>query len=424
MTDSTIIKYSGDWILYQGETVSGALLYVYNSGTTDLVTLYPLSDLTGSLSNPVVADSGGLMPYAYKGTGAYKVVIKTSAGTTIDTEDAIPGALDTSTFTAATFAKPDTDCSAKTSDYTVVSGDLGTVINCNVTSAAITITLISAVTATNGRGVTIRHTGTANQVKITSVSSQTITQPATGVTTTAFALVGYGESVTLTSDGAGWHVTGYVPPFMRPNTPGIIQITDRVSAAPSSPVAGARYIVSAAYSTFEQEDIIEFDGTTYIEYTPTADCGWLAYVQDEDVFYAFIGSAWVELLRPATQAEQVTAASLINPVTPGRQQFHYSAAKMWGVVTVSGGVPTLQLGYNLTSITDTASGRLTVTIATDFSSANWCTLATTENPTTGGRMAQISDTTRTAGTIELSSIADSGALQDPVSWSFAGFGAQ
>jgi hypothetical protein len=233
------------------------------------------------------------LPFAYIGTGTYKIILQTSGGDVLDTEDDIPGALDTSTFATATYARPDTDCAAKTIDYTVLAADLGTVLNVNPTSAAITITLISAVSATNGRGVTIRHTGTANQVNITSVSAQTISQPATGVTTTAFSLIGYGESVTLVSDGAGWHVTASVPPLMRPNTPGVIQIADRVSAEPVSPAAGARYIVAAAFSTFEQEDIIEADGQGgFIEYTPPTDCGWIAYVQDEDVNYQFVGSGW------------------------------------------------------------------------------------------------------------------------------------
>ena len=367
MADNVLVKYSGDWILYQGATVSGALLYVYNEDTTDLASIYSDRDLGVALANPVTADSGGLMPFAYIGTQAYKVIIKTSAGVTIDEEDDLPGALDTSTFTAATFAKPDTDCTAKTTDYTMVSGDLGTVLNCNPTSAAFTITLMSAVTATNGRGITIRHLGTANQVKI-AAAAQTISQPATGVTVSDFAIVGYGESVTLTSDGANWHVTAYVPPLMRPNTPGIIKIADRVSAAPSSPAAGDRFIVTGAYSTFEQEDIIEYTGSGYIEYSPPTDCGWLAYVQDEDSFYAHIGSAWVERLRPATQAEQEAKTATTAFVAPATQHHHPSAAKGWCVCDSNGAIAA---SYNVSSITDGGTGVVTFTWETDFSSGNY-----------------------------------------------------
>ena len=413
MTDSTIIKYSGDWTLYQGVVADSARLFVYDAGTSDLASIYPLADLTGSITNPVVADPSGLMPFAYKGTGAYKVILKTKTATdiTIDSEDLIPGALDTSTFAAATFAKPDTDCAADTGDTTLTTSHLGTVRNGNCTSATFTYTLPSAVTATNGRGYTIRHTGTANQIKIATVSSQTITTPATGVTVTGMALVAYGESVTLVSDGAGWHVTASVPALMRPNTPGIIQITDRVSSAPGAPTPGARYIVSGAYDTFEQEDIIEYDGTNYIEYTPPTDCGWVAYVQDEDAYYSFIGSAWV--CNTATAAQQVTGTALTTFVTPGRQHYHISAAKVLGRANASAA---LTLNYNLTSVTDDGTGLITFTIANDFSDGAY-TIAPSIEKTASAQSESIKVTSQAAGAFSLASERGSdGADIDPTNW--------
>jgi hypothetical protein len=50
---------------------------------------------------------------------------------------------------------------------------------------------------------------------------------------------------------------------------------------------------------------------------------------------------------------------------------HPGMAKCWARVNVSAGTPTLAANYNITSITDTATGRLTITIATDFTDANW-----------------------------------------------------
>ncbi len=76
-------------------------------------------------------------------------------------------------------------------------------------------------------------------------------------------------------------------------TNAVIAITDRVSSDPGGPTAGARYIVSAGYGSYATGDIIESNGTTFNKYTPAADCGWLAYVQDEDTLYQFQGSAWV-----------------------------------------------------------------------------------------------------------------------------------
>lgn len=295
-TDSTIVHYSGSWALNNGAVAAGALLTVYDSGTSNLASIFTNSTLATASANPITADANGLLPFAWIGSTAYKVRLTTSGGTLIDEQDVIDGAIDTDQFLAGDFAKPDQDFNSKTGNYTVVSGDLGTIINCDCSGGAFDITMMSAVTATNGKGVTIRHTGTANTVGIVTVSSQTITSPTTGVTTTAFELISYGESVTIESDGANWHVTRYVPPLLRPNTPGVIKIADRVSAAPSSS-PGTRYIVAAAFSTFEQEDIIEDNGQGgFIEITPPTDCGWVAYVQDEDCLYQFIGSAWVQLI--------------------------------------------------------------------------------------------------------------------------------
>lgn len=384
MPDQTLVHYSGEWIFHNGAPAAGALLYVYDEDTLNLADIWSDRDLGVTLSNPVTADANGLMPFAYIDTQAYKVILKTSAGVTIDEEDDLPGALNTTPFSASTFAKPDTDVTSKTSDYTLVEADLGGIFNGTCTGGTVQFTLLSAVTATNGRGFTIRHNGTANYVKIVSVSSQTITRPATGVTTTGFALVGYGESVTLKSDGANWHVDSYVPPLITAAT-GIITIRDRVSSAPVSPNPGDRYIVTAAYSTFEQEDIIEYDGQgNYIEYTPPADCGWIAYVQDEDIYYFFRASAWAAetatstqqgTVKVSTQAIMETGTATDTAVLVGHQKFHPTAAKAWikfnGTGTIAVGI-----SEHVSSITDNGTGDTTVTFSVAFSSANYVMVGT------------------------------------------------
>jgi hypothetical protein len=70
----------------------------------------------------------------------------------------------------------------------------------------------------------------------------------------------------------------------------------------------------------------------------------------------------------AAQADQETATSVATIVTPGRQHFHPSAAKCWLKCDDAGNV---NASYNITSITDTGAGVVTVTIATDFSSADY-----------------------------------------------------
>lgn len=65
-----------------------------------------------------------------------------------------------------------------------------------------------------------------------------------------------------------------------------------------------------------------------------------------------------------------SASSTTVAVTPGRQQYHPSAAKFW--VYFSGtGTPAIQASYNMTSITDNGVGYYTINIGTDFSSGNY-----------------------------------------------------
>lgn len=76
----------------------------------------------------------------------------------------------------------------------------------------------------------------------------------------------------------------------------------------------------------------------------------------------------------AAQSDQETATSVALAVTPGRQHFHPSAAKFWVEWTANS--TTILASYNTTSIADTAVGDADVTIATDFSSANWAPFVT------------------------------------------------
>jgi len=127
--------------------------------------------------------------------------------------------------------------------------------------------------------------------------------------------------------------------------------------------------------------------------------------------------------RIATQAEEAAAVSTTTDVTPANQQFHPSAAKCWAYVTVAAGTPTLVASYNITSITDTGVGILTITIATDFASANWASFGTIE--LAGSTVScVVSGGTKAAGSIALLAINVAGSAADPASWNFAGFGVQ
>lgn len=76
-----------------GAPYSGALLYFYQTGTTTLLTVYQDDDLSIQHLNPVVADASGRFEAVYLAETEYKIVLKTSAGVTIDTVDPVLGAL-------------------------------------------------------------------------------------------------------------------------------------------------------------------------------------------------------------------------------------------------------------------------------------------------------------------------------------------
>lgn len=77
----------------------------------------------------------------------------------------------------------------------------------------------------------------------------------------------------------------------------------------------------------------------------------------------------------ATQAEQETGTATNRIVTPGRQQYHPSAAKAW-VKFNGSGVVAIDASYNVTSITDNGVGDYSVNLTTGFSSLNICAVST------------------------------------------------
>jgi hypothetical protein len=79
----------------------------------------------------------------------------------------------------------------------------------------------------------------------------------------------------------------------------------------------------------------------------------------------------------ATQTDQETGTSTTTLVAPGTQHYHPSAAKFWAKLR-----NTMVASYNVTSLTEQGNGRITFTIATDFSSADWCCVATAIQNTT------------------------------------------
>jgi hypothetical protein len=95
---------------------------------------------------------------------------------------------------------------------------------------------------------------------------------------------------------------------------------------------------------------------------------------------AAITTASTVVLSFATQIDQEGTTAATALVTPSVQQYHPSAAKAWGTITMAGSVPTVTTGYNISGAVSTATGILTVSLGTPFSSSNYTIMASAASP--------------------------------------------
>jgi hypothetical protein len=124
----------------------------------------------------------------------------------------------------------------------------------------------------------------------------------------------------------------------------------------------------------------------------------------------------------ATQAEQESASATNRAVTPGRQQYHPSAAKAWCFADTGG---TATLAYNVSSVTDVGTGRAGFNFTTSFSTASYCAGCSPRSPNTSAHFSGIENTSVTASRCDVYvCISTTGALADPNNFYFWAFGDQ
>jgi len=443
MADSKYVFAPGERLTDDatGAPLIGATVYFYDAGTTTPRTVYATADLDqgdnpASLGTSVVTDSlgyptsdGSTRTLIYVGTAPYKLVIKDENDVTIVTHDNIPGAVVsassvdvsvTATFPVVT----------KSLDYTVDADDQNSTFLVNCSSGDVTLTLPSATDddIPNGWKIKVQHAGSANQaiVQVKSGSSQNIYEGTKTYGGSSFALALNGEDCEITADGGNWRVSSHTLPFPKVS---IIPVVDRASTSPGTPQAGAFYLLTGVggdFSTFTSGDIVQYTGAGWVNWTPPTDCGWIAYVQDENQYYTYQDSAWVGgatdsavgMIRTATQSDQETGTSTVVAVAPGTQQFHPSASKVWGKANTSG---SMSASYNMTSVTDSGTGLLGVSIATDFSSVNYSAVT---NPSVNSQPGITAITDQSAGSMNLATWSVSNNLADPTAWHWSAFGDQ
>lgn len=206
MTDSVQIWSPGFRVLDDnGDPEAGAKLKFYDAGTSTPRTVYTDSGLSANASTVITCDSSGVPQVssvdvcAYTNTSDYKVVITDSDDNVLITVDNLKGALDTSGY-LTTASSLTMDVGTKSSNYTVVAGDLGTVLNCDASGGGFTITLLAAA-GNDGATIAVRKTDSStNVVTIDGNGAETING------STTLGLTAQYSSVLLVCDGSDWHI--------------------------------------------------------------------------------------------------------------------------------------------------------------------------------------------------------------------------
>jgi len=122
----------------------------------------------------------------------------------------------------------------------------------------------------------------------------------------------------------------------------------------------------------------------------------------------------------ATQAQAEAGTADTVALTPLSANWHPGVAKAW-VSTAGEATPTIATSWNITSITDGGTGKITVTIATDFSSADYTVQA---NLSGSLSTYMLTVNTRAAGAFSIYAFNLSGGAVDPTSFLCTCFGDQ
>lgn len=162
--------------------LSGGLIYTYSAGTTTPKATYTSADGLTANPNPVVLDSSGRADI-WLGEGAYKLILKTSTGTTIDTIDNVTGEAP-SVFGA--------DVVSLATNTNITSSYRNNCIEC---TASLILTLDSA--ASLGEGFYFSVRASSGTVTIDPYSSETVNG------STTFSLT-QGQSALIISNGTNW----------------------------------------------------------------------------------------------------------------------------------------------------------------------------------------------------------------------------
>jgi hypothetical protein len=189
-----------------------------------------------------------------------------------------------------------------------------------------------------------------------------------------------------------------------------LYIADAPAAGGAGPAA-----ISNAYALWVDAGAVRFDGAATI-------AGALTQTGAIDANSTMTLSG--TLTMDGTNNAIIPAAAPATPVAHGL--YRDNIAKGWAQVSVSGGTPTLNADYNVTSITDSGVGELTITWETDFTSANYALSVCGAGPAGSDHAVFNIDGDNLPGTGSCRATCATGGnvLQDPQIWTVLAFGVQ
>jgi hypothetical protein len=175
------------------------------------------------------------------------------------------------------------------------------------------------------------------------------------------------------------------------------------------------------------------DGSTAVElFKATLAAGESMGMNDAGVWFVYdatgaVKAAGAITIATQTQMEAATDATVV--VSAGRQQYHPGSAKFWVIAGTTGNI---LASYNVTSLTDTGTGVMAITIATDFSSANYAVQVSVEATATTWAVANcrechVRNATLAAGSVSVDCVdntATTSLVKDPTTWHVCGHGDQ
>lgn len=402
-----------------GKALSGGKIYTYLTGTTTPKATYPTradSDaLSNANANPVVTNA-----YGYPGTevwllndAAYRIIIKTSDdATTIWSSETITGTFDNR------FANGDA-LNDTSNNELIKFVKTGSAVN-----------EFSIANAATGSGPTLSATGSDSDIaiNITPKGSGTINLNGSVVFNSATTVaiedsrtttVVYPLTLTATTSGTPAAGIGTGLKFRAesadeaPSDFGALQFaaTDVGSGTEDTSFDVQLRVAGGALAT---KYSFRNTNATYkyiITGAPTADR--TLTLPDGDGTIPSV----------ATQSDMETGTSTTAVVTPGRAQYHASAAKGWVLINASSGTPTAGASYNVTSLTDNGTGDYTINWATDFSSSSFCNVGLGHGGGAGNSPSIFEQISQAAGTTRVFlKIGTSGTDQDGIG--VAAFGDQ